>query len=387
MTDTKELPFWIALTNIPGTTLKTHKKNGIVIKCCHENRQPLSEFFSTDAEELSCVYGLTTQEIEAIHEAKTKLPNYSFLTEDLISQGYEILPIFDEDYPQSLKRNLKRNAPVLLYLKGNRDLLKKCCTAIVGARNAGETALAFTDRIAKKAITEGHPVVSGYAKGVDRQAFDSAIKYGGESIIVLPQGITTFNGFNKLYKYFLDNKILAVSIFHPSAQWSKGLAMGRNPIIYALAEEIYVAESNDKGGTWEGVIDGLKKGRKINVRMPEAGEKNANVILIEKGCTPISFQGNREIPAENENHSVQPCFADPGTNYGKCPLDESIEKQIIRMLRQTEMTLQDLKTILNIGWSDTRTRRFLNGLEGIKINKKGKAHLYTLIDQTEPKLF
>ena len=116
-------------------------------------------------------------------------------------------------------------------------------------------------------------------------------------------------------------------------------------------------------------------------------EKNANVILIEKGCTPISFQGNREIPAENENHSVQPCFADPGTNYGKCALDENIEKQIIRMLRQTEMTLQDLKTILNIGWSDTRTRRFLNGLEGIKINKKGKAHLYTLIDQTEPKLF
>ena len=148
-----------------------------------------------------------------------------------------------------------------------------------------------------------------------------------------------------------------------------------------------MAKSNDKGGTWEGVIDGLKKGRKINVRMPEAGEKNANVILIEKGCTPISFQGNREIPAENENHSVQPCFADPGTNYGKCALDENIEKQIIRMLRQTEMTLQDLKTILNIGWSDTRTRRFLNGLEGIKINKKGKAHLYTLIDQTEPKLF
>ena len=34
-----------------------------------------------------------------------------------------------------------------------------------------------------------------------------------------------------------------------------------------MAEKIYVAESASKGGTWSGVIDGLKKGRKIYVRM------------------------------------------------------------------------------------------------------------------------
>ncbi len=49
--------------------------------------------------------------------------------------------------------------------------------------------------------------------------------------------------------------------------------MARNPIIYGLAGEIYVAESLEKGGTWRGVIDRLRKGRKIYLRKPDPTEK------------------------------------------------------------------------------------------------------------------
>lgn len=386
MTDTKELPFWIALANIPGTILKTQKKNNIVIRCCHENAKPLSDFFRIGYEEMSSAYGLMKPEIEAVLEAKTKLPNYSFLVEDLLSQGYELIPIFDSDYPQSLKKNLRKNAPILLYLKGNKELLKKHCTAIVGARNASEKSLAFTDRIAEKTVSEGRPVVSGYAKGIDRQAFDSAIKYGGESIIVLPQGITTFNGFNSLYKYFMKGQILVISIFQPSSPWSRGLAMGRNPIIYALAEEIYVAESNDKGGTWEGVIDGLKKNRKIHVRQPDAGEKNANAILIQKGCIPVSISGE-DISHRYKLPAVQPSFADPKTEYGKCETNGNEEEQIIHLLRETEMSIQEIKSILNIGWNDNKLRSFLKNLNGINITRKGKCNMYTFKKKDDPNLF
>jgi predicted Rossmann fold nucleotide-binding protein DprA/Smf involved in DNA uptake len=59
-----------------------------------------------------------------------------------------------------------------------------------------------------------------------------------------------------------------------------------------LAEEIYVAESNDKGGTWTGVMDGLKKGRTIYVRQPESDEKNANQLLIAKGAIAMDAEGN-----------------------------------------------------------------------------------------------
>ena len=70
------------------------------------------------------------------------------------------------------------------------------------------------------------------------------------------------------------------------------LLMDRNTLIYGMANEIYVAESNNGGGTWSGVIEGLKRGRKIYIREPEEDEKNANRTLIEKGCVPIKIQDN-----------------------------------------------------------------------------------------------
>src|SRR5665811_1742079 len=94
-----------------------------------------------------------------------------------------------------------------------------------------------------------------------------------------PQGITTFNsGFKTYYKQIVDGDVLVLSTFPPKAGWSVPLAMARNPIIYGLADEIYVAESNEKGGIWAGVVDGLRKGRIIYVRQPELDEKNANTL-------------------------------------------------------------------------------------------------------------
>ena len=89
--------------------------------------------------------------------------------------------------------------------------------------------------------------------------------------------------------------------------------MGRNVYIYGLAEKIYVAESNFEGGTWSGVIDGLKKGRIIYVRKPEASEKNANTHLIEKGATPVDMHGD---PLEKTNiQSLEPTTSEKPVQY------------------------------------------------------------------------
>lgn len=165
--------------------------------------------------------------------------------------------------------------------------------AIVGSRSASDISLNFTDNIANLASREYKVVVSGFAKGVDKQALDSAIKYKGHSIIVLPQGIMTFgSGYKNYYRQIVDGDVLVLSTFFPKAPWRVELAMARNPIIYGLADEIFVAESSEKGGTWSGVIDGLRKNRKIFVRLPEHTEKNANILLIQKGAVAVDFEGN-----------------------------------------------------------------------------------------------
>jgi predicted Rossmann fold nucleotide-binding protein DprA/Smf involved in DNA uptake len=196
--------------------------------------------------------------------------------------------------------------------------------ALVGSRDASQIALDFTDNIARQAGKEYKVVVSGFAKGVDKQALDSSLACKGQSIIVLPQGIMTFeSGFKTYYKQIIDGDVLVLSTFHPKAGWGKELAMARNPIIYGLAKEIYVAEAKPsknrqgketQGGTWAGVIDGLKKGRTIFVRKPEFSEKNDNLLLIQKGAVAVDFNGNTVENCDYQEEKLS-TVAEPKVKY------------------------------------------------------------------------
>ena len=96
----------------------------------------------------------------------------------------------------------------------------------------------------------------------------------------------------KYYKHIIEGNLLILSTFFPKAGWSTGLAMGRNRYIYGLSKKIYVSQSDSKGGTWSGVLEGLKLGREIYVRQPKSDEKNANDLLILKGGKAVDINGN-----------------------------------------------------------------------------------------------
>ena len=282
----QELTYWVALFHTPK--IWTSRKNEMIAHCFHQGKT-IADFFESD---VFLGLELSQQELDLLQQAKSELPNYAFMVEELLNQGYDIVPITSNEYSPTLKANLKYNSPIVLYTKGNKQILQEKSIAIVGSRNANETSLLFTDNVAKKASSEFKVVVSGFAKGVDKQAFDSALNYKGQSIIVLPQGITTFaSGMKKYYKQIIEGDVLVLSTFHPKLPWSVELAMARNSIIYGLASEIYVAQSDDKGGTWSGVCDGLKKGRTIFVRKPSNNEKCANMTLINMGANPVDVEG------------------------------------------------------------------------------------------------
>jgi DNA processing protein len=239
------------------------------------------------------IVAFTEKEMADLELAKKDMPRLAFIAEQLESEGFDIIPINSPEYPVVLKENLKiKSSPPVLYTKGRKGLLKEEIVAIVGSRNAGNSALNFTDYVAKKCVREFKVVVSGFAKGVDKQALDSTLEAHGKSIIVLPQGILTFqSGFKKYYEPIVNGEVLVLSSFFPKAGWEAGLAMARNAYIYGLANEIFVAESDSKGGTWEGAMDGLKKHRKIYVRWPEPKEENANTKLVELGAVPVDMNG------------------------------------------------------------------------------------------------
>ncbi|MCC7431741.1 DNA-processing protein DprA [bacterium] len=304
MLEKQELIYWMALVH--SAKWRTENINKLLIKILHETKITLEEFFNLETEKWKTNFELSEKEIEGLILAKNELPNFAFLLEELLEQGYEVVTLLSNDYPKTLKENLKtKPSPPLLYVKGNKKILQENSVAIVGSRNASKISLDFTGKIAKLASQNFEVVVSGFAKGVDKQALDSALFYTGKSIIVLPQGIMTFvSGFKTYYKQILQGDVLVFSTFFPKAPWNAQLAMARNPIIYGLARKIFVAEANEKGGTWFGAIDGLKKGREIFVRNPEPDEKNANNLLIEKGAVPVDFLGN-PLEKERKNFELQ----------------------------------------------------------------------------------
>lgn len=257
-----EATYWAALAHLPNWGYG--KINSLIVRFFHDEKMSIEDFFNLSHSAWSDKFQLDQKDISDLQKAKSELPGNAFFVDNLINQGYELIPITSSDYSKLLKQNLKSShSPALLYVKGNIKLLNERAIAIVGSRSAENISLEFTDNIARWASFSTKVVVSGFAKGVDKQALDSAIKYKGKSIIVLPQGITTFSsGFKAYYRQIVGGDVLVLSTFPPKAAWSVGLAMARNPIIYGLAEEIYVAESSEKGGTWAGVIDGLRKKEK-----------------------------------------------------------------------------------------------------------------------------
>ncbi len=368
----KEAAYWIALAHLPRWGYL--KLNNLIIKFYHEQKLSIEDFFQLSENDWKNLFGLEFKDIEDLKKAKSELANNAFLAESMENEGFELIPITSPLYSKTLKDNLKAaHAPTLLYIKGNKQIMLEKSIAIVGSRSASDKSLEFTDNIAKLASKEYKVVVSGFAKGVDSQALDSAIYYKGQSIIVLPQGIMTFgSGFKKYYKQIVDGDVLVLSTFFPKAPWKAELAMARNPIIYGLANEIYVAESAEKGGTWSGVVDGLRRKRTIYVRKPELSENNANNLLIQKGAIPVDFNGT---PASGYE-SVEVAK----TLFSVNEAEVNYEDKITVLLQNGEYTIKDILKRLQLTWSVNELRDFLTKKKDVEVINKRPLR-YTLKKQ------
>lgn len=259
----KEAAYWIAIAHLPKWG--NFKINNLVKNIYSDQKISIKEFFNLSVKDWENTFNLNKQDIESLSTSKSEIPSDSFLAETLNNNGIELIPIISTMYPQTLKNNMSElKSPTVLYTKGNIKIFLEKSVAIVGSRNANELSLKFTENIAKHASKNFKVIVSGFAKGVDKKALDSAIENNGQSIIVLPQGILTFeSGFRNYYKEIINGNLLVVSSFLPKAPWRVELATARNPIIYGLANE----------------------------------------ILIQKGAIPVDSEGN-EIPENKKAITV-----------------------------------------------------------------------------------
>ena len=190
----------------------------------------------------------------------------------LLSQAVEqwqaraiwILSRADADYPARLKLRLKDDAPAVLYGCGERALLERGGLAVVGSRHIDEALVEDTLAVGKLAARAGQTLISGGAKGIDQAAMRGALEAGGRVAGILADSLAR-TALNREHRQFImDEQLVLISPYDPSAGFNVGHAMQRNKLIYALADVALVMSSDlDKGGTWAGAKEQLDKQRLI----------------------------------------------------------------------------------------------------------------------------
>ena len=194
----------------------------------------------------------------------------------------------DPDYPRRLKLRLREDSPAVLYGCGDMSLLETGGLAVVGSRHVDDDLIEYTMDVGRLAARAGRTIVSGGAKGIDQSAMRGALEGGGRVCGVLADSLekTAMNRENR--NLLLDGQLVLISPYDPSAGFNVGNAMQRNKLIYALADASLVVSSDfNKGGTWAGATEQLKKLRfaPVFVKSPSGGSEGLEA-LERKGALP-----------------------------------------------------------------------------------------------------
>lgn len=195
---------------------------------------------------------------------------------------------FSTEYPNSLK-TLGSNCPPILSCVGNVKLIQKKKVGFCGSRKASEKGLSVARDISQQVAKKNIVVVSGYASGIDQETHYWALKEGGETIIVLPEGIENFSIKKHVKEVWDWNRVLVISEFIPNAIWSVNRAMQRNTTIIALSDVMFLIEAKIKGGSIDAGYKTLSMGKPLFAPvyegMPE--EASGNQLLLTKGALPL----------------------------------------------------------------------------------------------------
>ena len=241
------------------------------------------------------------QRLESLLDRGVKL---GFAVEEWQRNGIWIISRSDEGYPARFKRHLKNETPPLLFGVGTHSLLAGGGVGIVGSRNVRNLAQegeAFTRHVAEICARNQMPVVSGGARGVDQIAIETALGVGGVAIDIVAENLLNRSLVPRSTRHAItDGRLLLLSPYHPDAGFTVWNAMGRNKLIYAMADfGLVVSVERGKGGTWAGAMEELKRVKKQEPSRPVfvwTGSKSppGNSKLLDLGAISWPEKINRD---------------------------------------------------------------------------------------------
>lgn len=247
----------------------------------------------------------------------------------------ELIAITDPLYPRALKHI--SDPPFLLYIKGDKKVLKNKCFAVVGTRALTDYGKRIAPAISGQLVDAGFTIVSGLAMGIDGLAHRAAVERNSPTIAVLGGGIndqTIVYENRKLAQDIVKTGGAIISEYPVSLHGSKISFPLRNRIISGLSKGVLVIEADEKSGALITAKSALDQNRDVFAvpgsifsskskgtnNLIKAGAKP--VLTIEDILTEYDLQGNL-------------------LNLGPKPSNE-LEKTILELIGEGVASLDEL---------------------------------------------
>lgn len=161
--------------------------------------------------------------------------------------GARFITPMDDEWPTGLSR--LATPPVGLWVRGTLPQGKSI--AVVGTRMAtayGETVASEWSQVF---VTEGVPVISGAAFGIDAAAHRGALVAGGRTVAVLAGGVDRPypTAHARLLDAILDKDGAIVSEVAPGSAPMRSRFLARNRVIAALSRVVLIPEAAARSGS------------------------------------------------------------------------------------------------------------------------------------------
>ncbi len=247
------------------------------------------------AQEMQEQLGLSAEQAARIAWLLERRAAMAIELERLDSLGIHVLTRADEHYPQRYRQRLKDSAPTVLFYAGNGELLGQPGIAVVGSRNIDQVGQDCAAYIGNACAWSGLVLYSGGARGVDSISMQAALEGRGTVVGILADSLEKAIRRPENRQALMQGDYCLVTSYSPNAGFSVGAAMGRNRLIYTLADYAVVAAAEvGKGGTWGGATQALKAGWLPVFVLDYPAAPQGNRALLEMGgiSFPYPFPGD-----------------------------------------------------------------------------------------------
>jgi len=206
----------------------------------------------------------------------------------LTDEQNHLVTLADSDYPEALFNII--DPPILLYVKGRRDLLNAKSLAIVGSRHATPQGIDNAGQFANILSDAGLCIISGMAHGIDAAAHKGALRGAGSSIAVVGTGLDkVYPAANRDLAHWLAKEGALISEFPLGTPPLAGNFPRRNRLISGMSVGCLVVEASLQSGSLITARQAMEQGRDVfaipgSIHSPQS-----------RGCHKLIKQGAKLV--------------------------------------------------------------------------------------------